>query len=296
MFQINNLEYKLHYNNFENLKEGVYLLRNLDNYKLKIGITNKLERRLKEIKKSFQFCGTKPSLKIECYIECVHNLELEKFLHEELKEFNYQNEWFCIDNINVVLDKLKNFNYIATRQNVIKKEQNNVKKQKIEDKFICNSNKYYHHRYMITTIDENKEYQFKFKDIYIKNANSSWEACCILENICCKILNRCNIFTAVFMEESYKEINPSSLLLDEFNKFNTNALIKINESDVTSLENYFLNEYNKRLFDIYNNVVDYINNNKINNYENCIYDKNKLELQKQNIKEKLKYINNIITL
>jgi hypothetical protein len=53
----------------------------------------------------------------------------------------------------------------------------------IEDKFICQPNKYYHHNYMITTLDKNKEYQFTYKDIYIRNTNSSWGACCTLDNI-----------------------------------------------------------------------------------------------------------------
>jgi uncharacterized protein YkvS len=97
------------------------------------------------------------------------------------------------------------------------------------------------------------------------------------------------------MEESYKEINPSSLLLKEFEKFDTNALIKINDDKVTSVENYFLNEYNKHLFGVYDNVIEYINKNNVINDETYIFDKNKLELQKKNIEEKLKYINDIIS-
>jgi hypothetical protein len=110
MIKMKKEEYKLHYENFELLKtEGVYLIRNLDNYKLKIGITNDIIRRLHEIKKSFQFCGTTPKLDIECFIEYKYNLELEQFLHKQFQEFNYQNEWFSIGNIDTILDKLQDF-------------------------------------------------------------------------------------------------------------------------------------------------------------------------------------------
>lgn len=112
-------EYKLHYGGYDDLKtKGVYLIRNEDNNKLKIGITANLPRRLKEIKKSFQFCGTIPKLEIEGYIEYEYNLELEQYLHKELKEYNYQNEWFAIDDINIVLEKLKDFEHSESKNEI----------------------------------------------------------------------------------------------------------------------------------------------------------------------------------
>lgn len=48
---------------------------------------------------------------MECFIEYGYSLELEIFLHRELEDYNYQNEWFNIYNINVVLNKLNIFEY-----------------------------------------------------------------------------------------------------------------------------------------------------------------------------------------
>ena len=76
---IENKNYKIHNNteDLENLNlKGVYLIRNLDNNMLKIGIANNLSRRFKEIENSFRFCGVVPNLKIECFIEYEHNYEL----------------------------------------------------------------------------------------------------------------------------------------------------------------------------------------------------------------------------
>ena len=106
---IENKNYKIHNNteDLENLNlKGVYLIRNLDNNMLKIGIANNLSRRFKEIENSFRFCGVVPNLKIECFIEYEHNYELEQWLHKEFKEYNYQNEWFDIKDINLVIDKI----------------------------------------------------------------------------------------------------------------------------------------------------------------------------------------------
>jgi predicted GIY-YIG superfamily endonuclease len=125
-----NKDYKIHYDKLEELKvNGVYLIRNLDNKKLKIGITNDMSRRLHEIEKSFQFCGTIPKLNIECFIEYEHNLELEQYLHKEFKKFNHQNEWFSIDSVQIVLDKIIFFEYKEKqplKKNVIKKKGNSL--------------------------------------------------------------------------------------------------------------------------------------------------------------------------
>jgi hypothetical protein len=119
---IKDKEYKLHYENFEDIKtEGAYLIRNLDNNNLKIGITNDLERRLKEIKKSFQFCGIEPHLKVECFIEYKDNINLESYLHSTFKKYNSQNEWFSIYNINDIINELQYFkvgnNYFYNKDN-----------------------------------------------------------------------------------------------------------------------------------------------------------------------------------
>lgn len=91
------------------LKEGktgcVYLIRNEDNGLLKIGYTNNLERRLKQIRKSFEFSGIKPNLTVEHVFEHDSYIELESYLHREFKEFRFQNEWFSIDDVGAVIER-----------------------------------------------------------------------------------------------------------------------------------------------------------------------------------------------
>jgi hypothetical protein len=101
-------DYKIYYDDLESLNlKGLYLIRNIDNNKIKIGICSNLSRRFSEIENSFKFCGIDPNIKIECFIECIINYDLEQYLHKEFKEMNYQNEWFDIDNIGIILDKIK---------------------------------------------------------------------------------------------------------------------------------------------------------------------------------------------
>lgn len=108
------MEYIIHTNKEElkNLeKKGVYLIRNKRNNMLKIGVASNLKRRFSEIISQFKFCGSKDQLEIECFVEYENNYCLESYLHKEFKDYNYQNEWFDIKNINIVLDKVKEFNY-----------------------------------------------------------------------------------------------------------------------------------------------------------------------------------------
>lgn len=107
---VNTQHFKIHYNDLNSIKlSGVYLIRNLYNNTLKIGICSNLNQRFKEIEGNFKFCGIEPNLKIECFIECVDNYNLEQYLHKEFKELNYQNEWFSIEDINLVLKKVEEF-------------------------------------------------------------------------------------------------------------------------------------------------------------------------------------------
>lgn len=102
--------YTIHYDNLENIElRGLYLIRNLDNNMLKIGVSNNLKSRINEIRSGFKFCGIEPHLKIECFIETIHYYKLENFLHKEFAENNHQNEWFNITNINTVLEKVKEY-------------------------------------------------------------------------------------------------------------------------------------------------------------------------------------------
>jgi hypothetical protein len=102
--------YKIYYDNLENLTlKGIYLIRNQYNNALKIGICSDLNRRFNEIKGSFKFCGLEPDLRIECFIETNNNYIIEQYLHKEFADVNYQNEWFSINDINIVLNKIKEY-------------------------------------------------------------------------------------------------------------------------------------------------------------------------------------------
>lgn len=101
---------KVYYDNLNNLElKGVYVIRNLDNELLKIGICKNLKRRFKEIQNNFNFVGQNSNLKIECFIECDNNLEIEKYLHSKFKDYNYKNEWFKIKEISPILDAINKF-------------------------------------------------------------------------------------------------------------------------------------------------------------------------------------------
>ena len=95
------------------LKEGktgcVYLIRNEDNGLLKIGYTNNLERRLKQIRKSFEFSGINPRLVVEYIFEHDNYVELEGYLHKEFDGCRVQNEWFDIKDIGLIVEKEKAF-------------------------------------------------------------------------------------------------------------------------------------------------------------------------------------------
>lgn len=100
----------IHFDNLEELElKGLYLIRNLNNNNIKIGICNNLKLRFNEIRNSFRFCGIEPNLKIECFVETRHHYKLESYLHEEFKNYNIQNEWFNIENIDIVLDRVKEY-------------------------------------------------------------------------------------------------------------------------------------------------------------------------------------------
>lgn len=104
------MKYKIHTENLEESKlKGVYLIRNLENKLLKIGVCSNLSNRFKQIKSTFRHCGNIPELKIECLIECNENFELEKYFHNKFKEFRVINEWFNINSINQIIKSMNNF-------------------------------------------------------------------------------------------------------------------------------------------------------------------------------------------
>lgn len=258
-------EYKLYCDNLESLElTGVYLLRNLDNKKLKIGSTENLNKRIKDIESNFRFCGIEPHLKAECFIEFKHNLELEKFLHKYLKQYNYMNEWFSIDDINIVLNEIKFFKdndkidfYTRDKYKNIYKQM--IKQSEKENSFICDEWKEYknfecwiHDNYY--KYDEilrvNKDILFNNNEIY------SPETCLFIpKEIHNLIQSECNIKqnnNGLFrFEHSISHWNINS---NDYNIFNSGFIYATKEeaiinSKISKLN--FLNELN----DIYKDTI-----------------------------------------
>jgi hypothetical protein len=293
---IENKDYKLHYNDFELLNmNGVYLLRNLDNNKLKIGITNNLMRRLNEIEKSFQFCGIIPKLNIECFIEYNNNEILEQYLHKELQEFNYQNEWFSKDNINIVLDRIILFENIENKRKPYIKNQkyrniykHMIKEAESKNNIICDDWKEYnnfelwiHENYYkngTETLRVNKDIIYKNNDIY------SPETCLLIPNEYHKlILAKCvinkNLKDKYRYEHKISELNVPLELYDEIPDYNNIYKSQYIYNDTNEAENagilskiYFLNELNEIYKDtipkkIYDTVFNFINKTKLERNE-----------------------------
>ena len=115
------MEYKIYKEDFDKCKnKGVYLIRNLDNGLLKIGKAKNINRRFKEIKSSFKFCGNIPNLNIESFIEYDSNGELESYFHKIFEDDRIQNEWFNISNYQTVLNKVGDFLEITTKDKIRK--------------------------------------------------------------------------------------------------------------------------------------------------------------------------------
>lgn len=113
----------------ENREQGyVYLIRNNDNGLLKIGYTNNVDRRLKEIEKRFEFTGVKSNLVVEYLFEHEDYIGLETFLHKEFKKHRIQNEWFDIKDTDAVIEKGKGF--VSNK----KAEEKNIENDKIKTK------------------------------------------------------------------------------------------------------------------------------------------------------------------
>ena len=123
-------EYTIIYN-IEQVKnrkiKGVYFIRNLDNDYVKIGMTKDIFKRYKKIKNDFKFCGINPNLQLEVIIECEDYKEVETWLHIQLKDFKYINEWYEVKNVEKVIKFFKQ-NY---RKENYKKNIKNIKEKPI---------------------------------------------------------------------------------------------------------------------------------------------------------------------
>ena len=133
------MEYKIYKEDFDRCKDkGVYLIRNLDNGLLKIGKAKNINRRFKEIKSSFRFCGNAPNLKIEYFIEYDNNSELESYFHNTFENNRIQNEWFDILNSQVVLSDIENFIKLKSDKNIFDIDTDEIELVKLQHKDIHN--------------------------------------------------------------------------------------------------------------------------------------------------------------
>jgi len=81
---------------------GVYILKNntksnSDQIYIKIGCSKNIEKRVKQIEKSFKFNGNLDELILHKVLECNDFKRLEKTLHSIMKSRKITNEWFLTD-------------------------------------------------------------------------------------------------------------------------------------------------------------------------------------------------------
>ena len=223
----------------ENLQEnnfrGVYLIRNLDNGLLKIGRCNNLARRFKEITKSFNFCGVKPKLEIECFLEYDNEIELELYLHEQFKEVREQNEWFEIEDIHIILEKLDSFKKKEIERKKKIKIGSKKKTEKHENQIKDLSDYYYYFSFM--------EYKYSRERKLERIERIIWKTkildISILErkvSDIMKVYYNIHDFTTYFNEGLLSQkINPNESMLEAFEKFNTDCIVEVTDI-VNSIE------------------------------------------------------------
>ena len=252
--------YKIHTNkeDLENLQlKGVYLIRNLNNTMLKIGIADNLKKRFKNLIGTFKHCGENPNLKIECFIEYEHNYELEQWLHKEFNNYNYQNEWFDIKDINTILDKINEFKYVTptkiikTKKSIYKnKKEKTLNKIEVVDKLgFYNS---FYNGCFFTKINKNKDIMYVIY-CYGNNLLDSFEKMYNIKSELLNIKKQWSDEMSMYME--YKNnggyISNESIQQKLYKckeKFNSDVIVEIilvdheNDTDrflgFTSYENY----------------------------------------------------------
>ena len=247
------MEIKLHYNNLEGLQEaGVYLIRNKDNDLLKIGYCNNLERRLKEIIKSFNFTGQDPQLKIECFIECKHYKELEKYLHNHFEEFRSKNEWFNINDISEVVEVAKQFKYIKIDNN-----KDNIKERKVKKE---NSNLKY---YKCTIEFNKKEYNIIFQN------NKPYINFEHLNSICRNLgyNKRFSFLNGLLYEDDRIEELKDKKEIQLYNSLNSKYIIQLENGEYIPIDEFFkpfIIRYKQKeveqIKQVLNNAMECLNN------------------------------------
>jgi Meiotically up-regulated gene 113 len=96
----------------------VYILQCEESFKIKIGITQNLDQRMKDIQ---SMCPTKLRL-IACFV--VHGVEVERFLHRTFDDFRLHGEWFKIpSNKCDIIEKLNSEYQELSKQSQAEREK-----------------------------------------------------------------------------------------------------------------------------------------------------------------------------
>ena len=85
-------------NNYNSIttNSGVYFILNKSNNLIKIGCTNNIQKRFKQIKGQFRHLGLDDNIELVKYIETDNYKQLEKELHKKYKDRRVNHEWFNI--------------------------------------------------------------------------------------------------------------------------------------------------------------------------------------------------------
>lgn len=264
------MEIKLHYNNLEELQlKGVYLIRNLDNNLLKIGICKNLKDRFIGIKRTFKHIGLEPNLNIECFIECGYNAELENHLHKTFDSKRVKNEWFNIDNIESIILEAKDFKYKPKENRKLK-----ALKTKEETKEIKKELKYYKFKYCF----DDTFYTIAFRSYY-KCVNFEY-----LNNICHELgYNKRYDYFYIHYNDMMEDddIKECEELNEKFENIDCNYIIEVNNKWISIkefLKPIILDIKQKEIDNIKTTLINTINNFNdidLNNYEEIteVYDK-----------------------
>lgn len=116
---------------------GVYFIKNNDNGLIKIGKTENISKRYKQINSSFKHCGMNPNLSLVGFVETKYHRELEYFIHNELKKFKVQNEWYSIKSLSIVERTIVNFEEPSKSKSKIFNKINN-KKNDLKEFYVSN--------------------------------------------------------------------------------------------------------------------------------------------------------------
>lgn len=143
---------------------------------------------------------------------------------------------------------------------------------------------YYLHNYYEWYDKDN----YRIHKIYIKCDGDEESACYMLDELHGDIFHDWNSFMYCYMKESYKKIDDASnILINKFKELNTSSIIKTQDGDISSLEEYFIKKFNDYLSNTLNDIKEYINdiNIEINNTSDASLVRTKME-------EEIKYLIN----